>query len=271
VSSPDPSAAARAVALEAARAYQSVFADRLLAAYALGSVAHGGYAEAVSDIDLAVILSETRDGDAEIVHTTREPLHRKLSVFWSSLPALRRGEQDGRFPAVDRLDLHDHGGLLLGAEVAGEVAVPTPDELLLDGAYFAAGLLASEDMIAECHQPRRLLADPVWFTKAVLFPVRFGYTEAKTTGSAAPNDEAIAWYLAEPDPVAPELVRLAARVRQGHPLDAAEVAPLLAEGLIPLYEHYITDHTRRLRAAHAPADLIDAFTRWREQLAGPAT
>ena len=276
MSSPDPSAAARAVALQAAQAYRAAFADRLLAAYALGSVAHGGYAEAVSDIDLALVLRETRDGDAEIVDTTRESLHprgrlhRKLSVFWGSSTALSRGGEDGRFPAIDRLDLHDHGELLLGAEVAGEVAVPTPDELLLDSANFAARILASDAMIAECHQPRRLLEDTVWFTKAVLFPVRFLYTDAETTGSAAPNDEAIAWYLAEPDAIAPALVRLAAQVRQGRPLDPAEVAPLLAEGLIPLYEHYIEDHTQRLRDVGAPANLIDAFTRWREQLAGPA-
>lgn len=70
--------------------------------------------------------------------------------------------------------------------------------------------------------------------------------------------------------IAPALVRLAAQVRQGRPLDPAEVAPLLAEGLIPLYEHYIEDHTQRLRDACAPANLIDAFTRWREQLASPA-
>lgn len=264
---PDPRAAARAVALDAANAYREAFADRLLAAYALGSVAHGGYAAAVSDIDLALILTRLRDGDADLVESTRAallargPLYRKLSVFWASLPALRSGDGDGRFPAIDRLDLHDNGQLLVGEDVAPQTTVATPGELLLDSARFAITLLASDEVLAECHHPKRLLTDSVYFTKAVLFPVRFLYSTKKTEGRAATNDEAIDWYLAQPDPVAADLVRLAAAVRHGAPLDPAQAAPLLAADLIPLYRHYIAELT-----PHLPTDLADAFTRWSDQL-----
>jgi hypothetical protein len=275
VTQPDPRTAARAIALGAAHAYQEAFAERLTAAYALGSVAHGGYAQAVSDIDLALILTETRDGDAEIVagiHAgllDRGPLYRKLSVFWASLTALSLGRDDGRFPAIDRLDLHDNGSVLLGEDLARQVAVPSPAELLINSAQFAVTLLSSDEVIAECRTPARLLVDSVYFTKAVLFPVRFLYSTAKTAGRAAPNDEAIDWYLGRPDAVAAELVGMAAKVRAGHPLDAGEVEPLLVDGLIALYRHYVAELTPRLRDAGASDELVDAFLRWSQLLVEP--
>ncbi|MDT7728246.1 MAG: hypothetical protein QOI21_4822 [Actinomycetota bacterium] len=271
---PEPAAAARAVAVECARVFQDVFAERMVAGYLLGSLVYGGYAAAVSDIDLAVILADTRGGDPGAIETTCETLrlhgglHRKLSVFWGSLPALSHGRDDGRFPAIDRLGLADHGLLLLGDDVARQVARPAAEDLLLESARFAIDVLATDEVTTEFHHPRRLLDDPVWFTKAVLFPIRFLYTNSRTTGRAATNDEAIAWYLATTtNTAALSLVRLAVRVRAGHPMDPAEVAPGLAAGLFPLYRHYIEDQTRHLRRADAPADLVTAFTHWHKRLA----
>src|SRR5690606_35839242 len=97
------------------------------------------------------------------------------------------------------LDLASHGLLLLGSDVARQVAIPTAGELLVDSARFAVDVLATNEVIAEIHRPRRLLDDPVWFTKAVLFPVRLLYSSAVTMGRAATNDHAITWYLAQPD------------------------------------------------------------------------
>jgi predicted nucleotidyltransferase len=270
----DLTAAARTVADEATRAYQNTFTDRLVAVYLLGSLAYGGFAPAVSDIDLAVVLSDRHDDDPSTVRTTTEALqargdlYRKLSVFWGSLPALRDGHDDGRFPALDRLELAEHGALLLGDDIAGQVARPASGELLLESARFAVTVLATDEVVAEFHHPRRLLADPVWFTKAVLFPVRFLHTNTTATGRAAPNDEAIAWYLTRPDAAAPSLVRLAERVRAGHPLDPKEIAPELAAGLVPLYQYYIDHQLPLLRDSGAPEDLVTAFTNWSHRLKG---
>ena len=273
----EPAAAARAVALEAAHTYRTRFADRFVAAYVLGSLAHGGYAPAVSDIDLAVILTGADGRDGDTVADAHQALgqggalYRKLSVFWASLPALRRGHDDGRFPAIDRLDLAEHGWLLLGDEVAGQVAVPTADELLVDSAQFAVKVLVTDEVTAELRRPRRLLEDPVWFTKAVLFPVRFLYSNTVTRGRAATNHDAIAWYLAQPQAVAAPLVRLAAQVRAGQPLDPAEAAPRLAAGIVPLYRRWTEDQTRRLRAAGASAELVAAIADWGRALAQLST
>lgn len=268
----DPADVARAVAAECARCYQDVFGDRLVAAYLLGSLAYGDYAAPVSDVDLALVLADRRDTDPGIIETTtdslrvRSDVHRKLSPFWGSLTALRDGHEDGRFPALDRLQLADHGVLLLGRDVSGQVNRPTAEDVLLDSARFAVDVLSTDEVISEFHRPRRLLKDPVWFTKAVLFPVRFLYTSTTAARRAATNAEAVAWYLAGPRPTAASLVRLATRVRAGHPLDPAPAAAELAAGLTPLYLQYIDDQTPRLIHANAPADLITAVTGWRRRL-----
>jgi hypothetical protein len=268
----EPATAARAIAAEAAHSYREALGERLIGAYLLGSLSYGGYSAAASDIDLALVLTDVGDGDRETVARTtealqeRSPLHRKLSVFWASLPALREGRDDGRFPALDRLQLAEDGRVLLGDDVRAEVARPAAAELLLESAGFAIAVLATDEVTAEFRSPRRLLSDKVWFTKAVLFPVRFLYSGTTSTGRAANNDEAIEWYLAQPEAPAASLVRLAERVRAGHPLDPAEVEPELAAGLVPLYRHYIAAETERLRATGAPEDLVDAFADWDKRL-----
>jgi predicted nucleotidyltransferase len=273
VTTTEPAGAARAVALDGAQEHREAFGDRLLAAYLLGSLSYGGYSPAVSDIDLALVLRDRSEDDPktfEAVGDTlreRSPLHRKLSVFWGSLPALSRGEEDGRFPAIDRGELADRGTLLFGEEVAGKVARPERRDLLLETARFAIAVLAADEVVAEFHHPKRLLADSVWFTKAVLFPLRFGYTSATGAGRAANNDEAVAWYLDRPDATAAPLVRLATRVRAGEPLAPEEAAPEIEAHLRELYRQYLDEETGRLREAGAPADVVDAYTRWRGRLA----
>ncbi|MDQ7807851.1 hypothetical protein Q5425_29295 [Amycolatopsis sp. A133] len=266
----EPADAAREIAAEAARAYREALGERLIGAYLLGSLAYGGYSAAASDIDLALVLTDV--GDRSVVESTtaalqeRSPLHRKLSVFWASLPALREGRDDGRFPALDRLQLADDGRVLLGDDVRAEIARPEASELLLESARFAIAVLATDEVTAEFRSPQRLLVDKVWFTKAVLFPVRFRYSGTTPTGRAANNDEAIEWYLSQADAPAASLVRLAREVRAGHPLEAAEVEPELAAGLVPLYRHYIEAEVRRLQDSGAPAELVDAFADWDKRL-----
>ena len=100
--------------------------DRLLAAYALGSPAHGGFSELVSDIDVGLIVNDPPlpelasmiQAVAEVEKRKDAPLSARLSVFWGT-PATLRGERDGgRFPALDRLDLIENGRLLVGSDDA---------------------------------------------------------------------------------------------------------------------------------------------------------
>jgi predicted nucleotidyltransferase len=123
------------VLLEAVDAYRAKLGDRLLAAYALGSLAHGGFSELVSDVDLGLILSDPLEpADPESIQRVAEserrkgsPLHERLSVFWGT-PATLAGEREGgRFPPLDRLDLLENGRLLAGSDEArARVRRPTP-------------------------------------------------------------------------------------------------------------------------------------------------
>ena len=87
---------------EAVEAYCVALGDRLLAAYAHGSVAHRGFSELVSNIDLGLILSDPlKPGDDETIRAVADtekrkgsPLHERLSVFWGT-PTTLRGEEEG--------------------------------------------------------------------------------------------------------------------------------------------------------------------------------
>ena len=237
------SGSATAVAERCAVLFQQTLGDRLVAAYALGSLAHGGFAPAVSDIDLGLVLADRHPDDPGAVEQVTRELHakdasyRRLSVFWSSLPALRANRHDGRFPAVDRLDLERSGLLLLGKDVRPEVARPSAHTLLTDSVRFALDVLAPAPVLADFHHPAALAEDTRRFTKAVLLPLRFLYTAA--TGDPGSTDDAIHRHLAQPAPVAAELVRAATRARHGRPDPAERLTELLLAELVPLYVHYI--------------------------------
>src|SRR5207245_5050918 len=166
--------------------YRAALGDRLLAAYALGSLAHGGFTELVSDIDLGLIVSDPRlpeddaiiQAVADAERSKGSPLHERLSVFWGT-PSTLRGQQDGgRFPAMDRLDLIENGRLLGGADdVRSGLPRPGASELLVTGAEFALNRLAGvpragEDAVEEIRRPELLIGRGVRrLTKLVLFPV----------------------------------------------------------------------------------------------------
>ena len=141
---------AEAILSETVDAYRTAFGDRLVAAYALGSLAHGGFSALVSDVDLGLILADplqSQDGDtieaiAETQKQTGSALAERLSVFWGTQATLRGEREGGRFPPLDRLDLIENGWLLAGVDARTGLARPTADELLINGAEFALDFLA---------------------------------------------------------------------------------------------------------------------------------
>ena len=139
-----------AILSEAVDAYRVALDERLVAAYALGSLAHGGFSALVSDVDLGLILADpvqSQDGDtieaiAETQKRSGSALAERLSVFWGT-PATLRGEcEGGRFPPLDRLDLIENGRLIAGVDARTGLPRPTADELLITGAEFALEFLA---------------------------------------------------------------------------------------------------------------------------------
>jgi hypothetical protein len=271
-------------------AYQAALGSRLVAGYALGSLAHGGFSPLVSDVDLGLILRDPpRASDRVTIRrvsgavTARGPaLAERLSVFWGTPSTLAGQARGGRFPPLDRLDLLDYGRLLTGRDARDRVARPGRTELLVAGAEFALGSLGGprtlrdrarslargrrrrDRALEEIRTPALLVSrGPRRLTKIVLFPVRFLFTAA--TGRVGTNTLAAEHYLASADAPAAELVTAALGWRQRPPTDPEAAAAHVGRELIPLYVRYIDDHIARLAAADR-RDLAARFRHWRARL-----
>ena len=257
-----------AVLVRAVAAYRAALGPRVIAAYALGSLAHGGFSPLVSDVDLGLILADpvrvkdrlTIRNVARSVKAGGSALDQRLSVFWGTPATLQGQSRGGRFPPLDRLDLLEYGRLLTGTDARSVVARPDRSELLVAGAEFALGSLGRT---TEIRTPSRLVSAGVRrMTKVVLFPVRFLFTAQ--TGQVGTNTLAARHYLASPDVPATALVAAALAWRH-EPPPHGEAAALLNRELVPLFVHYLDDHVARLRAV-GQHRLADRFRRWRTRL-----
>jgi hypothetical protein len=256
------------VLADAVSAYRSALGERLAAAYALGSLAHGGFSPLVSDVDLGLILSDpVHSGDARTIQAVADTekargaqLAQRLSVFWGTPSTLRGEHEGGRFPALDRLDLLDHGRLLAGRDARSTVSRPSTPELLISGAEFAIEQLSGEEM----RRPELLIARGVRrVTKVVLFPVRFMFTAA--TGQVGTNHDAVSYHLEREGAPASELVATALAWRIAGPVDPRPAAELLRGQMVPLYLYYIDDHVTRLSSL-GRGELVRSFELWRARL-----
>jgi hypothetical protein len=285
---PPGTAEGQDVLVRAVTAYREALGPRLVAGYALGSLAHGGFSPLVSDVDLGLILRDPRRlADRWTIASVARglvnggpALANRLSVFWGTPSTLAGRVRGGRFPPLDRLDLLEYGRLLTGQDARGTVARPGQAELLTAGAEFALGQLGGDrdlphrlrdwarrhpgrSATEEIRTPSLLVSrGPRRLTKVVLFPVRFLFTAR--TGRVGTNWLAAAHYLADPGAPAKALVRAATRWRVVPPT-GDEAPALLGRELIPLYVHYIDDHIGRL-SAMGSHQLADRFRRWRARL-----
>jgi len=256
------------VLVRAAAAYRAALGSRLIAGYALGSLAHGGFSPLVSDVDLGLILADpvrvkdrlTIRNVARSVKAGGSALDQRLSVFWGTPATLQGQRRGGRFPPLDRLDLLEYGRLLTGTDARSAAARPDRTELLVAGAEFALGSLGRA---TEIRTPSRLISGGLRrMTKVALFPVRFLFTAQ--TGHVGTNSLAARHYLASPDVPATSLVAAALAWRH-EPPPHGEAATLLSRELVALYVHYLDDHIARLSAV-GHHRLAGRFRRWRTRL-----
>ena len=108
--------------------FKSRLGSSLVEAYKLGSLAHGGFSEIYSDIDVGLLLScrEPPSEMAELIAHAKlldAEYGKKLSVFWGN-PEFTLG----RLPVIDRIDLLDHGVPLLRG-VKPDFRRPTKEEI----------------------------------------------------------------------------------------------------------------------------------------------
>ncbi len=261
---------------------KATYGERLVSAYRLGSLAHGGFSPDVSDVDLALVLDRIEPRDAErigalqarVAERLDTPLARRISVFWSSWEALR-GAVDvgsgaspggGRFPLVDRLDLARDGRLVHGIDRRAEVPWPGADALVLEGAQFIVARLADPARDALLTDPVALLAAGVReASKAVLFPVRFIATAE--TGDVLANPQAAAHVIATRTGAVADLTAAALRWRAAGLGDPAVDAALLTAGLPALHAELASVYGPRLEALGRP-ELADVIRAWASRIGG---
>jgi len=197
-------ATADKVIADTVQAAQAVLASEIEAIFTLGSLAHGGFAPLVSDVDVAIILGATTLDTAEqmarvqtlVMDKGSSPLSERLSVFWADWQTVRTGEGDhSRLGPVDRLDLLDSGRLLLGSDLREPSVRPSHEELVVMSADHILNKFTAA-YLERLRDTRALLAGgPRAVTKAILFPVRFMYT--LRTSRIGLNDNSARWYAAE--------------------------------------------------------------------------
>jgi hypothetical protein len=186
-----------AVVRTAAAAARELAGERLRSAYAIGSLAHGGFGPAVSDVDLALLTEGPLDAEtvSRIAAATeselRTELSRRLSVFHVPWRAFAAPPSGSRFPAIDRLDLLRYGVLVDGCELRARLPVPPRAEVIEEAVRFAVEHLSAETGTAMCH------TDPGVgglrkTTKLALLPVRLLFVAE--TGEIGGNDDAVSHY-----------------------------------------------------------------------------
>lgn len=261
----------RVLAAAAAAATQ-VFETRLASVYAIGSLAHGGFSPAVSDVDIGFVLeNQLLASDAETVETVKRsvvdlglPLAERLSIFWASPESLRDERLGGRFPPLDRLDLLQHGRLLAGRETREGVPAPSRRELVMGTVPFALQILRKE--VPQILDPALLMQRGMrHVTKRVLFPVRFLYTAR--TGDTGRVETAVGHYQNLDGPGS-ALVGEALRWRVEPPPVGAEILDLLSLHLRSLYLEFLDDRLRRMEE-YGETALAAELAAWRRELGAP--
>jgi hypothetical protein len=173
-------AAGWAVIAAAVAAARERLGEELAAAYAIGSLAHGGFAPAASDVDLALLTegdAPAGDAVAAVVAEVAEgadggDLRARLSVFHAPRRRLGDPPAGSRFPAIDRLDLLDHGVLVAGREARDPAARPDAATVIDEAVAFTAARLDVAQLAALIADAAAGRATVRQTTKLVLAPVR---------------------------------------------------------------------------------------------------
>lgn len=254
------------------------FGPRLIAAYALGSLVHGGFEIDVSDVDLGLVLDALdRRVDKRVEAIKRRvagrlstPIAGRLSVFWSTWDDLAKRTGRGRFPWVDQIDLMENGVCVSGPDGRVGVVLPSGEDmrrrLVVESAEFMLNNLASREHDEQVLVPARLVArGRREMAKGVLFPVRFLYT--LETGKVGSNASAVDHFLAGHGGALHELVRTAMQWRESSRDASGLDVTLLAGGLLPLHTEVVSRYRAELVALDRP-DLEKALGKWLTRLTG---
>ena len=176
--------------------WQEALGAELLGAYLIGSLAHAGFNQRYSDIDLAIVTEAGLSQDAlEGLKSEAVALSgdwgTKVSIFWAD-----RHFSLGRFPPLDRVDFLDHAVALMEREHLRPPR-PTLEEIrqYLRGPIFTTWVDRARSFAgAETLEPK----DHKMYLRTILYPGSFCYSWM--TGRTGSNDDAVTFLNERPVP-----------------------------------------------------------------------
>jgi predicted nucleotidyltransferase len=241
------------------RSARRALGEALISAYAIGSLAHGGFTAAASDVDLALLTSDAPDREmpverirSDVERELLSPLSGRLSIFhvpWARFPS---PPPEARFPTIDRLDLMRSGIPVFGEDLRGRFGVePAAGEVLEQAVAAALVRHGPATLRAEIAALTPTTFDGRTASKLVLWPVRLLHTA--DTAAAAGNDTAVAHYRDEtPPPRHLPLVEAALSWRAVETIpDAEEALAALRSAVVPLYAEIYSRLARNSELPHA--------------------
>lgn len=228
----------------AAAAASAELGDHLASAYAIGSLAHGGFNPAVSDVDVGILTTRAVEPAAisRIAQITAakvgSALSQRLSIFhvpWSEFAAPPMGS---RFPAIDRLDLKRHGVLIAGDDLRAVTPEPPEAEVIAEALDFGLPRLGPESVRAAMRNTAFGDLNVRETTKLILFPVRLLFVAC--TALVGSNDDAVLHYHEATGQSRLALVDAAlAWRRAGRVLNPSIAESLVLEQLLALHQQVL--------------------------------
>ncbi|MSU55271.1 MAG: nucleotidyltransferase domain-containing protein [Candidatus Taylorbacteria bacterium] len=195
----------------------SFFGSRLISVYLIGSLAHGGFSEVSSDIDIAFILDnkDILEEDWDMVNNINKDIKatglefsKKLSIFWTNVTTISNKitsggfppptKKDGLFPPFDILDLYQNGVLIYGKDIKSNILVPNEENLFIAGTEFLLSYVDNKKR-NECLSNVDIFLElnPVDISKNILFPIRLLFT--LFTSKIGSNGDAALYFLSKKD------------------------------------------------------------------------
>ncbi len=198
---------------EVARYFESQLDWSFVEAYQLGSLAHGGFSSIYSDIDVGILFNcaEPPPKIGALIENAKQmdsEYGKKLSVFWGNPEC-----SWGRLPALDRLDLLDHGIPLLHNRNA---AFHRPEKAEIHAELLSSIEKSWKPRIAELRGLTVLTpAQRKPYIRTILYPARLIYSWDHLAVDS--NDHAVD-YLQKIAPGGLDLrpIALALECRRGH-------------------------------------------------------
>lgn len=240
------------------------FGNRLVACFKLGSLGEHGDFSLCSDVDVAFFLNEIHPEDEVRVNALWSELKKapfefadRLSLFWSSYNNQDFIQGRGRFPALDRLDLIQHGVLIKGQDQRDQLIVPSEKEIIIESAYFIEKFMLTESKHDELLSDNAAILQKGarYFSKCVLFPVRLLFT-LDHPNQVASNAEAVKYFNQQTSLplIVKELVNTAFSLRNAPYMQPVIPTVLsltpsdLQKALLALYSDCITGYAKAANA-----------------------